>query len=257
MKQRPMLERSFPLEDIAIRAGGTGRTVVAYAAMFGVPYEVTDFEGHYYEQIHRGGFNRAIDQGALIRAACLYNHGMTVHATPSERYSMPLGTPIEIRAETRGLLTVTEYLNTPLADEVLEGIRSGAIRSQSFRGPIMRSRIMGQHNGLRLVERGELGLKDYGPCLFPVNVNAEIVGVRSQALVEQLRELTPEEREELLAQVTGTPDLGDEAVPPATEDTQQEPAADAAPPAGPSLEVIEAQAAARRRRDGVYPQEGP
>lgn len=254
MTARLEIARALPLHDVDVKSDG--RTVVAYVAMFDDPYEVYDEEGHYFEQINRAAFNRTITP-ERIAAVPLFNHGKTLYGTPSERYSMPLGTPIEIRAETRGLLTVTEYLNTPLADEVLEGIRSGAIRSQSFRGPIMRSRIMGQHNGLRLVERGELGLKDYGPCLFPVNVNAEIVGVRSQALVEQLRELTPEEREELLAQVTGTPDLGDEAVPPATEDTQQEPAADAAPPAGPSLEVIEAQAAARRRRDGVYPQEGP
>ena len=37
-----LIERAFALDDIAIRAGGSGRTVIAYAAMFDQPYEVPE-----------------------------------------------------------------------------------------------------------------------------------------------------------------------------------------------------------------------
>ena len=64
---------------------------------------------------------------------------MTIHGTPSERGSVPIGVPVEIRPETRGLLTRTRYQETPFADEILENIRSGAITAQSFTGRIIRS----------------------------------------------------------------------------------------------------------------------
>lgn len=252
MKQLPVIERSFALDDIAIRAGGSGRTVVAYAAVFDSPYEVRDFEGHYFEQIHRSAFNRAITND--VPAVCLFNHGFTPQTMqPSDRYGMPLGTPLEVRADTRGLLTVTEYAKTDLADEVLELIRAGSITSQSFRGPIYQSRPAGNRDGLRIVERVQLGVRDYGPTAFPVAREAVIVGVRSQAaLLEQLDDLTDEERAELLAKLTGAPlepvvvdDASGEPTDP--PDPLQEPTVEV-PPTGPSLELLEAEQAQRRRR---------
>jgi hypothetical protein len=100
---------------------------------------------------------------------------------------MPIGVPVDIRAEARGLLTRTRYSETPLADEVLENIRAGAVTSQSFTGAIMRStpqlRRGDRHRPdsagqLRTVRRTELGLREYGPVLWPAYSGAEIVGVR-------------------------------------------------------------------------------
>jgi len=253
---KPLLSRTFPLEDIAIRADGTGRTVTAYAAVFGSPYEVSDFDGHYYETIHRAAFNRTLSHG-VRRAQCLFNHGMTLQHTPSERYAMPLGRPMEIRSDSRGLLTVTEYAKTPLADEVLELIRSGSITAQSFRGPINASRDIGRHLGLPHIERTELGLIEYGPCTLPVNEAATIVGVRSHMIAEQLRELSDGERAELLAEFGTQPQPAPGAPadgPPSPEDTPPEPANEA-PPTGPSLDVIESELALRRRRAGLEPLE--
>src|SRR6266568_7666268 len=56
--------RLYPLEDIHILRsadGGDGRTVEAYAAVFGEPAEIQDHEGHYVEVIDPSAFNRAID----------------------------------------------------------------------------------------------------------------------------------------------------------------------------------------------------
>jgi hypothetical protein len=45
----------------------------------------------------------------------LYNHGMTLHATPSDRNSVPIGIPLEIRADEHGC-SPTRYHKGELAD---------------------------------------------------------------------------------------------------------------------------------------------
>jgi len=246
-----IIERSFPLDDIAIRADGTGRTVVAYCAEFDREYEVRDYEGHYFERLHARSFDQAMKNDTP--AVCLFNHGMmTGTMSPSDRFGMPLGTPEEIRADGRGLLTVTRYANTPLADEVLELINAGAIRSQSFRGPIHASRAAGSRDGVRVIERMRLGIRDYGPTAFAVNPGAEIVGVRSQTvLLDQIADLSDEERGELFAHFSGasagpvTPDAPVE--PTSGTDAPPEPVV-ATPPVGPSLETLQLSQDQRHRR---------
>jgi HK97 family phage prohead protease len=188
--------RLYALEDIHILRsadGGDGRTVEAYAAVFGEPAEIVDHEGHYVEVIDPAAFNRAIDHASRARGGfpgsvkVLWNHGRDLSGAASDRFSMPIGIPVDIRAEARGLLTRTRYSETPLADEVLENIRAGSITSQSFTGRIMRSdpqlrrgdRYRPDSAGnLRTVTRTELGLREYGPVLWPAYSGAEIVGVR-------------------------------------------------------------------------------
>lgn len=182
--KRVEFTRSYPLLDLSVKAGG--REVTAYAATFDEPYEVYDFEGHYMESIDRTAFNRTLSQRSN-QFQCLFNHGTTVYGTPSDRYSMPLGTPVEVRADVRGLLTVTEYAKTDLADEVLELIKAGSIRAQSFRGEIVRSASVGMLGVLRHTKRVELGLRDYGPCTFATNTNATMVGVRAEDTTESER----------------------------------------------------------------------
>lgn len=182
------LVRSFPLEDIHILRAGDGRTVEAYAAVFDSETDIRDPQGTYREVIDRAAFNRAIDkarpQGSrnywLTR--CFYNHGMTLHGTPSERFSVPIGVTQDIRVEPRGLLTVTRYSNTPFAEEILENIRNGAITGHSFTGRIVRSDPSlrpGQLYRGQTVRRLELGLSEYGPTPIPFYADAEIVGVRA------------------------------------------------------------------------------
>jgi phage head maturation protease len=187
------ITRSFPLEDIEIQRGGDGRTVKAYAAVFDVAAPVADRWGVYEETYHRSAFNKAISDAAPAGSrsswgvGVFYNHGMTIHGTPSERGSMPLGTPIDITADNRGVLTVTRYNKTELADETLESIRSGAITGQSFTGRIIRSDRETPRGGFRRgadgvlpsVMRMEMGLKEYGPTPFPVFTTANVVAVRA------------------------------------------------------------------------------
>lgn len=200
--------RTWALDDIQIsRAHADGRTVTAYAAIFDAPYEVVDQHGHYMEVIDRAAFNRTLSHG-LGRTVCLYNHGMDLRGKPDAVASVPLGTPLEITPDGKGLLTVTRYNRSALADAALEAIRAGDIRSQSFRGRIFRSspdRVPRVRAGqdLPTVTRHELGLADYGPTPIPVNNSEMVVAVRSmQQLAEEIEDLDDDERQALFAEMT-------------------------------------------------------
>lgn len=205
--------RAFALEDISIRSDGTGRTVEAYAAVFGVPQTITDHEGTgYVETISRTAFDRTIAQrsGAF---QVMFNHGLDMYGNPSDRFSMPIGTPIEVRADAKGLWTVTRYSSTPLADEVLQLIKDGAIRGQSFSGQWRKSfPERGPYRSGQVVERTEVAMREYGPTPFPAYTAAEIVGVRSAAsLVDEISTMTADERAELvrlLGTLTAPADTG-------------------------------------------------
>lgn len=198
-------ERTYQIEDIAIRSGGDGRTVTAYAAVFDTPAEITDQDGHYWETVARTAFDKTLSENAA-RIQVFYNHGKTLYGTPSERGSMPLGKPLEMRADERGLFTVTQYNRTPLADEVLEAIRNGDIRGQSFSGRFMPGRSQrnrGAAGTLDTIVRSEIALREYGPTPMPAYAEAAIVGVRMEELVDTLHGLTDEQRAELIA-ILGT-----------------------------------------------------
>lgn len=204
-------ERKFQLEGIEIlRSARDGRTVEAYAAVFDAPSEISDQHGHYMEAIGRSAFDKAI-AGGIDRVGVYYHHGMTLHGTPSDLGAVPIGSPVEIRADERGLRTVTRYNKSQLADSVLEAIRNGDIRGYSFRGRIVRSdprRIPKARPGrpLPTVTRLELGLTEYGPTPVPAYADAAILAVRSQA-ARQLIDggIDPEEAVEIARRLTLTP----------------------------------------------------
>lgn len=195
-----MITRSFAVDDAAVRSGrltcescgldATGRMVDAYAAVFGEETEVRDDHGHYIESIDRAAFNKRLGDisrsAAGVRAVNVYyNHALTVHGSPSEIASVPVGHPSVIRADGRGLLTSTHYSRDPFADRILNGIIDGNIGGQSFTGRIIRSdpdRVPRIHRGgdLPRVRRQELGLAEYGPTPQPYYAGALTVAVRAQ-----------------------------------------------------------------------------
>ncbi|MGE5827154.1 MAG: HK97 family phage prohead protease [Micromonosporaceae bacterium] len=225
-------DRMWPLDDILIRSGGDGRTVEAYAAVFDTPSEIKDQHGHYMEVIARTAFNRAISHG-IGRINVFYHHGMTLHGTPSDLGSVPIGSPVDIRPDGRGLRTVTRFNRSALADSVLEAIRNDDIKGYSFRGRVFQSdpaRTPRPRPGspLPTVTRTELGLAEYGPTPTPAYADAGILAVRSAAAVAaQIVSLPADERAELVRIIaastphdpeteTATPDVG-----PGTEDSPE------------------------------------
>ena len=187
--------RTYDLEDIRIvsraQGDGTGRLVEAYAAAFGQVARISDHQGRYDEENDPGAFNDRIaelnrSRGGLAQVKVMYNHALTIHGTPSERGSVAVAVPKEIRADSKGLLTRSLYLDTPFAEEILEGVRAGAYTAQSYTGAIIASSPElrpGEKHRPRggkypLVRRMKLGLREYGPTPFPAFSGAEIVGVR-------------------------------------------------------------------------------
>jgi HK97 family phage major capsid protein/HK97 family phage prohead protease len=212
-------DRAVVLEgaEILSRAkGGTGRTVEAYAAVFGRAAEVRDQDGHYLEQVGQRAFERSIRE-RLNRINVFYSHGKTLYGTPSDRATVPIGTPKELRADGRGLLTVTEYNRTPLADEVLEAIKSGSMRGMSFTGAFLRSDKPGPFyphgdGTLETVTRLEIALMEYGPTPLPTYDEAEVLGVRSATFPD------PGEREQITIPLAPAPPEASSSTPESTGD---------------------------------------
>jgi phage head maturation protease len=195
------LYRTWPLEDCRImraaegREYESGRVVEAYAAIYNTDAEIHDHEGHYIENIERSAFDQILREihpdrnNGWWRVGVLYNHGMTVHGTPAERFSLPPGVSRHVSSEQLGLLTRTEYANTPLGDELLELVNLGALRTQSFTGDITRSspqlhgpgdKYRARGGVLTRVRRLILGLREYGLTPFAAYTGAEVLGVRMQ-----------------------------------------------------------------------------
>jgi HK97 family phage major capsid protein/HK97 family phage prohead protease len=183
-----LVTRAVLLDDIHVRAGGTGRDVVAYAAVWMSPSEIVDSDGHYREQNAPDSMDKSIAERSG-RIFSVYNHGKTLAGTPSDMHSVPLGKPIEIRADKKGLLTVTRYNPDPEADRILEAIKSGSLTGMSYTGVFLRSdpqlgqygRYAPDHNGeLTLVTRLETALIEYGPTPIPAFHDAAIIGVRNR-----------------------------------------------------------------------------
>jgi HK97 family phage major capsid protein len=202
-----LVTRSVTLDDIEIprRAkGGDGRTVVAYAAVWMQPAEIVDVDGHYREQAARDSMDKSVSQRAG-QIFCIYNHGKTLHGTPSERHSVPLGKPLEIRPDRTGLLTVTRYGRAPESEQILEAIIDGSLTGMSYTGVYLRSDpelgMYGQYGPdvrgeLPLVTRLEIALIEYGPTPIPAYEQAAVVGVRNRrsAVVDE-PEVEPAQQE--------------------------------------------------------------
>jgi phage head maturation protease len=152
----------------------------------------------YTEELDPACFNRAISDAAPQgsrkdwRVGVFYNHGLTITGAPSDRHSMPIGKTLDMKADSRGLWTLTRYNRTQLADEVLENIREGSITGYSFQGNFRRSAPLIPHGGFRKnyrtgelphVRRLESTLLEYGPTPRPVYDEASVTGMRADQLL--------------------------------------------------------------------------
>lgn len=175
--------RAVPLDDIHIRSDGSGRVVEAYAAVFRTRSEVVDQDGHYMEEIAPTSFARTLQHKGPAGFSVLFNHGCTIAGTPAGELTIPIGVPLDVRADDRGVFTATRYLDNPLADSVLQAIKAGALKAQSFSGRFMRSvRSWPDGRGrdkLSLIVRHEVDMREYGPAVFAQYPEAAILGARA------------------------------------------------------------------------------
>jgi HK97 family phage prohead protease len=199
-------DRTYSLEDLHVRSDGSGRVVEAYAAAFNVRSEVMDQDGHYNEVLTRTSFDRTIQHKGL-NFGVLFNHGRTIDGTPNPQATLPIGVPLEVQADERGVFTATRYLNNPLADWVLDAVKDGAIRAQSFSGKFTKS-VKSYPDGhgrsvLPLITRQEVNMREYGPAVFAAYEQAAILGTRAEQFVRALLMKSPDEQAEWLKQFEG------------------------------------------------------
>jgi hypothetical protein len=153
--------RSFALDDISLKPGD-GRTVDAYATVFDVATNVSDEDGKYEEINDRTMYNRAVADAAPAgsrqswKVGVFYNHGRTIFGTPSDLYSMPVGVPLDIKPDGKGLFTRTRYASGPLGDTIIEGIKEGFLTSYSVSGAFLRSSPEVPRGGFRRSRDGKL-----------------------------------------------------------------------------------------------------
>lgn len=198
MPAQGFIDRTYTITDLDIvRTDRSGREVTAYAAVFDQEAEISDQFGHYVETINRSAFNRAIQHG-ISRINVFYNHGYDLSGKPNMLGAVPIATPVEVKADGRGLLTRSKYNDGELADAVLAAWQGGQVTGQSFRGAIYRTQERGKRGGLKILERAELGLKEYGPTHSPAYAGAGLVAIRSQ---EELSELV----RSMISSMMGTP----------------------------------------------------
>ena len=196
--------RMFAVEDLHVRQDGSGRIVEAYAAAFNVRTEIMDADGHYVETLTPTSFDRTIGHKGL-GFGVLFNHGLTIDGHPNPQATLPIGVPVEVRADGRGVFTATRYLDNPLADQVLGAIKDGALRAQSFSGRFTKSvRTRPQARGdLPVITRQEVDMREYGPAVFAAYPDATILGKRAEMFVRALLETPADKRLEWLAQFEG------------------------------------------------------
>lgn len=200
-------DRTFVVEDLTVRSDGTGRIVEAYAAAFNVRTEIMDQDGHYHEELAPTSFDRTIQHKGPNGFGVLFNHALTVDGTPNAAATLPIGVPLEVRADERGVFTATRYLDNPLADHVLDAIKHGALRAQSFSGRFtksIRSYPEGRGSGkLALITRQEVDMREYGPAVFAAYKDAAIIGTRAEEFVRALLSTPPDRRLAWLQQFEG------------------------------------------------------
>lgn len=217
-----LISRFLPFTDMDVqRVSRKEREVTAYAAAFGQEAEIMDRHGHYWEKINSAAYNRTLSHG-IQRVQVFYNHGYDLSGKPNMLGAVPIATPVSIEPDGHGLLTVSRYNDSELSDAVLAGWEGGQIKGQSFTGRVYKTRTVGRNGSLDVVERMELGLKEYGPTHSPAYAGAGLVAIRSQ---EELMTLV----RSMISEMVGTPP-GDSPTNDATPDPG--PGAPEGPPAG-------------------------
>ena len=162
------------------------RTFEGYAAAYGN----TDSDNDVIEQ---GAFAKSIKEGfPAKRIKVLWQH----------KADTPIGLPIDMREDSKGLWVKSKISRTAKGDEAIELMRDGVIDrlSVGFSIPGGKSAIDGQ--GIRHIYEGKLF--EYSLVTWPANDQAIITGVKTLKEMREFAEgnsLSIKAREELLGEL--------------------------------------------------------
>jgi HK97 family phage prohead protease len=162
------------------------RTFEGYAAAYGNVDSDNDV-------IEQNAFAKSIKEGFPAgRIKVLWQH----------KADMPIGMPVEMREDSKGLWVKSRISKTAKGDEAIELMRDGVIDRMSvgFSIPAGKSQIDGQ--GIRHIYEGKLF--EYSIVTWPANDQAVITGVKTLKEMREFAEgnsLSVKAREELLAEL--------------------------------------------------------
>lgn len=180
--------RSFGFE-FEERAGGDGRTLEGYAAVFNSPTRIRDIGGDFDEVIHPGAFVRSLRSRTPILQ---WDHGKDPRVG-----TVPIGQIQDLAEDSRGLHVRARLYDNPVVEPVRQAIEGRSIKGMSFRFGVPDkgdewSRRTGDVDlrGIRDADVHELG-----PVAFPAYDDTS-VSVRSL-----LAQCDPDERRALIREL--------------------------------------------------------
>lgn len=153
--------RASPNTVLNIRTNGDTRDdyIDGYAAVFNQPTIIWDFE----EIIAPGAFKRALQENQDVRT--LFNHDPNFPLARTKNGSLIL------REDATGLWTESRVSKNPMADSVVDHIRTGLVSGMSFAFTVRKNEWIFQEPGSDQMDKRiitEVGvLYDVGPVTYP------------------------------------------------------------------------------------------
>ena len=166
------------------------RTFKGYASTFGNVDEVGDI-------IEAGSFAKSIQErgpNGTKQIKVLWQH------------DEPLGMPIVMQEDSKGLYVEAKISKTRLGDEALELMRDGVVDRMSIGFSIPSGKaVWDEALGVRKIK--EVKLFEFSPVTFPANEMAVVTGVKNLQLIRQLASGGKLSKEELKALADILPEL--------------------------------------------------
>lgn len=190
---------------------GDGRTLEGYAAVFGQPTHINNYEGNFHEQIAPGAFQRSL---AEKKPVIQFDHGQDPRTG-----TVPIAQLQDAHEDSHGLKVKARMYDNPVVEPIRQAIAGKSIHGMSFRftpkadtwtdargNSVDPDELDSLLYGGRSSDAGrlplnrvihELELHEMGPVVNPAYTGTS-VGVRSAG------DLTAEDREAVVSQYKKT-----------------------------------------------------
>lgn len=191
--------RSFEFES---RAGGDGRTLEGYAAVFNQPTTIRDMIGEFNEVILPGAFTRSLEKRTPVLQ---FDHGKDPRVG-----TVPIGSIEALSEDSQGLYVRAQLFDNPVVEPVRQAIAGRAIRGMSFRFSVPEGGdTWSTRDGMDYREISQTDTRELGPVVFPAydQTSVSVRSLISQLDPDELRTLIRELAEEMraLTDLTGAP----------------------------------------------------